>query len=571
MTRDERPASLAAGRSTEPGSPVGVTLVAGLLACSPIVGAALFLGWWILVPAAISTAAGYVLLGRFQRGRDDRPGDVGFAVPNWLVAGTAFTVVLLGLLVATGRMDSVLLSSAALLGFATVPFLAGLLGGRTYRRAFRRMYLSKWFFAYLVVCLAVVGSAHAFTVGNPTQTALGLAFTLLAFQVWFVIPVATWQWYGERDVGPAEPPFPSLSVVIPAYNEERYVSRCIERVLAAEYPDDLLEVVVIDDGSTDDTYAEAASYRDEGVEVYSKENGGKYSALNYGMLCTSGDVVVCVDADSRVAPDALRQVVGAFQAHEHVGAVAGTVNVYNRDRTLTKLQALEYLVGINTFRRAFSYFGAVPLVPGCLSAFRRRALEDAGGFDPDTATEDFDVTLQVLKAGWEVRQTKAAVWTEVPFTFEDLYDQRKRWYTGQIQTLVKHADALVRDDSGYLHRLAYPLYFLRLLVTPVVNTFIRLTIFAALLVTPVLVVAGLGVLAGSVMLLFGVLVVRMAGSDDGLALYAPLFRLGYTQFMELVLLVTVGRLLLTGDDVEWHLITRQLQAEGDRGPLSDPT
>ncbi|KXA99233.1 hypothetical protein AKJ42_03520, partial [candidate division MSBL1 archaeon SCGC-AAA261C02] len=203
--------------------------------------------------------------------------------------------------------------------------------------------------------------------------------TLVFFYNFLTLPLALLHKHAEGKQAEATAPYPSVSILVPAYNEEGYVGRCIESLLEAEYPEDRKEIIVVDDGSTDGTYREAKAYEDEGVKVVHKENGGKYSALNYGLIFASGEIIVTVDADSLIGRRSLKLMVGRFQEDPKIGAIAGNVKVVNRDSLLTKCQALEYIASINIVRRAFDLFGAVTVVPGVLGAFRRKVLE-GGGF-----------------------------------------------------------------------------------------------------------------------------------------------------------------------------------------------
>ncbi|MFB6078331.1 MAG: glycosyltransferase [Halarchaeum sp.] len=380
--------------------------------------------------------------------------------------------------------------------------------------------------------LAVAASICAYLVAVGRFDFLTVAFlvatSLFSFYVWVVLPLGIIGRRTDADAPPLPDPAPRVDVLVPAYNEAATVARSVESALAADYPADRLHVYVVDDGSTDDTAAIAGEYPDEHVTVLRKENGGKHSALNYGLLCSDANLVATVDADSFLAPDALRRSVARLRADPDAAAIASNVKVENRDRLLTKLQALEYVVGINTFRRAFDLFGVVPVVPGCLGVFRRDALDDVDGYDPDTLTEDFDLTMQLLKAGWTVRTTEAVVWTQAPFTWRDFYGQRKRWAHGGLQTLARHADVLVDPDVGPLQRFMYPLKAVSLLSVPLVLPAILL----AVALGPYRRVAMLVAFFAAVMALVAALAVALEREDLRLMAYFPFFVVGYRQLLD---------------------------------------
>jgi poly-beta-1,6 N-acetyl-D-glucosamine synthase len=256
---------------------------------------------------------------------------------------------------------------------------------------------------------------------------------------------------------PAGAPWPLVSIVVPAYNEGPVIRASIGSLLQLDYP--CFEVIVIDDGSSDDTYARALEVgeRDERVRVMRKANGGKASALNVGMALARGMLVLNMDADSRLSPNALRACVRHFE-DPAVGAVAGNIKVANRENLATRLQAIEYIQGLALERRAQSAVHAVSVIGGPLGVFRRSALAEVGGYDSDTFAEDRDVTLKLLARGWSVTyEPDAEAWAESPSRWLDLLSQRYRWTRGTMQAVVKHRHALlqVRERPGMSLSLWY--------------------------------------------------------------------------------------------------------------------
>ena len=249
---------------------------------------------------------------------------------------------------------------------------------------------------------------------------------------------------------------PSFAVIVPAHNEERVIVDSIESLLRSRNKD--FEIVVIDDGSTDRTYdvLHEAFGRHPRVRLLTKRNGGKSSALNYAIEQTDVEVVVCIDADTRLAPDALDILLAHFHDGK-VGAVAGVVTVGNRSTMLSRFQALEYLTAQSMDRRAFEIVNGIAVVPGAIGAWRRCALMDVGLYDSDTAAEDADITFKIARAGWLVRnEPRALAVTEAPEKVREFNKQRFRWMFGMIQVAFKHRDVYLQRGAHGLKWFTIP-------------------------------------------------------------------------------------------------------------------
>jgi peptidoglycan-N-acetylglucosamine deacetylase len=248
---------------------------------------------------------------------------------------------------------------------------------------------------------------------------------------------------------------PPVSVVIAAYNEEKVIARTLQAVLASDYAGDI-EVIVVDDGSADDTAGEVRRrFADEPrVRLLRQENAGKAAALNRGIGTASGEIIIALDADTIFARDTLRKLVRRF-ADPLVGAVAGNVKVGNRINPLTYWQAIEYITSQNLDRRAYSVINSVSVVPGAVGAWRREAILQAGGYTTDTMAEDMDLTWRIRRIGWRVDTESDAIgFTEAPDSFLALFKQRFRWAFGTLQCLWKHRRALGR--YGWFGRVMLP-------------------------------------------------------------------------------------------------------------------
>jgi cellulose synthase/poly-beta-1,6-N-acetylglucosamine synthase-like glycosyltransferase len=248
---------------------------------------------------------------------------------------------------------------------------------------------------------------------------------------------------------------PGVTVVVPAYNEEKVIIRTVQSLLAQPYP---LEIIVVDDGSPDGTadVVAGAFPNNPSVRVLRKPNGGKASALNLGVREAKGEIVVAVDADTVLAPGAIPALIAPL-ADDRVGAVAGNAKVGNRINLVTRWQAVEYVTSQNLDRRAFALLNCITVVPGAVGAWRRQLVLEAGGFSEQTLAEDQDLTLTLLRRGWRIAYADQAIaYTEAPDTFSGLSRQRFRWSFGTLQCAWKHRGALFRRRYGALGFVALP-------------------------------------------------------------------------------------------------------------------
>lgn len=264
---------------------------------------------------------------------------------------------------------------------------------------------------------------------------------------------------------------PGITILVPAYNEGLVIKESIMSLLALDYPN--YEILIIDDGSVDNTYAVASQFEgDYGkakVKVATKENSGKADSLNVGIGLAENDYILCMDGDSTLSPDTLRKGI-VHLAERHVGAVAGNVKVINRNGILTRLQALEYIEGLNVVRKAQGFFRIVNIVPGPVGIFRKSALLDVGGYDNDTFAEDCDLTLKLIIKGWRVVYEPSAIsFTEAPERLLDLMKQRYRWTRGILQSIKKHRWYLFHSRNGIVSSMVLWYMILEGLVWPVTS------------------------------------------------------------------------------------------------------
>lgn len=272
---------------------------------------------------------------------------------------------------------------------------------------------------------------------------------------------------------------PSCSVIIPAYNESAVIQSCLQSILATTYPH--LEVIVVDDGSNDDTAARAWELADPRLRVLSKPNGGKARALNFGIRHSRGQIIIAIDADTVFQPQTIGHLVRHF-TDPRVGAVSGNTKIVNRHKLITKLQSLEYIIGFNLDRRMGDLFDCITVVPGAVGAFRRRALYQVAGFAPDTLAEDTDLTLAIKEAGFKVvYDDQAVAYTEAPGTLHELLKQRYRWTFGTMQAVYKHRRSLFNYHAGTLGLVGLPYLLFYQILFPLLGPFFDITMLIGLI------------------------------------------------------------------------------------------
>ncbi|MCH7628781.1 MAG: glycosyltransferase [Proteobacteria bacterium] len=281
---------------------------------------------------------------------------------------------------------------------------------------------------------------------------------------------------------------PLVTVIIPAFNEERVIEASVRRILGSDYTP--IEVIVVDDGSKDRTSAIVAESfgNDPRVRLMTLVNGGKAKALNRALATASGEVVVALDADTQFEPATIARLVRWF-ADPRIGAVAGNAKVGNRVNLVTRWQAVEYVTAQNIERRALTRFDAIMVVPGAVGAWRRAALDAVGGYPEDTLAEDQDLTIAIQRKGWRIAYDEDAVaWTEAPETLRALSKQRFRWAFGTLQCLWKHRSILTERRPSGLAYVGMPQAWLFQIVFAMVSPLIDLALGISIIGTVIRIV-----------------------------------------------------------------------------------
>ena len=280
-----------------------------------------------------------------------------------------------------------------------------------------------------------------------------LDYLLLAMpQFCFGYPfVMAWYWMAggalfyvtrERRMAPQDSPeaiehWPPITILVPCYNEAENAEETVSTAAAVDYPE--FEIIAVNDGSRDNTaeVLNGLAGRIPGLRVvHLAQNQGKATAMNTGALLAKHEILVCIDGDALLDPQALRWIARAFR-RGNVGGLAGNPRIRNRTSLLGRLQVGEFSSIIGLIRRAQTMYGRLFTVSGVICAFRKRALEDAGWWSPRTITDDIDVTWRIQVAGWRViYEPNAVVWILMPETLRGLWNQRLRWAEGGAQMMV---------------------------------------------------------------------------------------------------------------------------------------
>ncbi|MET7701024.1 glycosyltransferase [Streptomyces sp. NPDC005485] len=351
----------------------------------------------------------------------------------------------------------------------------------------------------------------------------------------------------------AAPVTEPVSVLVPAYNEAKCIENTVRSLMASEHP---VEVLVIDDGSSDGTALIVEGLDLPNVRVVRQHNAGKPAALNRGLANARYELIVMMDGDTVFEPATVRELVQPF-ADPAVGAVAGNAKVGNRDSLIGAWQHIEYVMGFNLDRRMYDMLRCMPTIPGAVGAFRRSALERVGGMSDDTLAEDTDITMAMHRDGWRVVYAeRARAWTEAPESVQQLWSQRYRWSYGTMQAIWKHRRALIeRGPSGRFGRVGLPLVSLFMVLAPLLAPLIDVFLLYGVVFGPTqrTIGAWLGVL--TVQAICAAYAFRLDRERMTHLISLPLQQILYRQLMYVVLLQS-WITALTGGRLRWQKLRR---------------
>ncbi|WP_328725408.1 glycosyltransferase [Streptomyces sp. NBC_00259] len=344
-----------------------------------------------------------------------------------------------------------------------------------------------------------------------------------------------------------------VTVLVPAYNEKECIENTVRSLMESDHP---IEVIVIDDGSTDGTADLVDDMWLPNVRVVRQVNSGKPEALNNGIRNARHDLIVMMDGDTVFEPSTVRELVQPF-GDPRVGAVAGNAKVGNRDTLIGAWQHIEYVMGFNLDRRMYDVLRCMPTIPGAVGAFRRQALERVGGMSEDTLAEDTDITMAMHRDGWRVVYAeRARAWTEAPESVQQLWSQRYRWSYGTMQAIWKHRHAVIESGpSGRFGRVGLPLVSLFMVLFPLLAPLIDVFLLYGLVFGPTqkTIVAWLAVLA--IQAVCAAYAFRLDKERMVHLISLPLQQLLYRQLMYVVLLQS-WITALTGGRLRWQKLRR---------------
>ena len=277
-------------------------------------------------------------------------------------------------------------------------------------------------------------------------------------------------------------PNPLVSIIVPAYNEEKVIANCVKSIESSGYKN--IEIILVDDGSSDQTLKIMRRYENPPkVQVIAQKNGGKASALNHGFQQAKGEILLFVDADGIFTHSTIREMLNAFTS-EKVGAVCGNDAPRNLNNPITRLYALQTHVGTGFVRRALAEINSLPIVSGNCGAFRRKVLswpflrlgKEAEPYINGFIGEDLELTWRVHRAGYRVNfAPRAIIRTEVPSSVSALWKQRVRWARGLLQTVKIHQDMFFNLKYGVLG-LYLPINFFNMVINPILQLLIILLV-----------------------------------------------------------------------------------------------
>jgi cellulose synthase/poly-beta-1,6-N-acetylglucosamine synthase-like glycosyltransferase/peptidoglycan/xylan/chitin deacetylase (PgdA/CDA1 family) len=348
-----------------------------------------------------------------------------------------------------------------------------------------------------------------------------------------------------------------VTVLIPAYNEEKGIEATLRSVLRSRHD---VDVIVIDDGSTDDTAKIVRELKFPGVKLIRQANAGKAAALNTGIAAARTELIVMVDGDTVLEPNAVPTLAAHF-ADPTIGAVSGNAKVGNRAGLLGRWQHIEYVIGFNLDRRMYDVLQCMPTVPGAVGGFRRSAVLAVGGVGEDTLAEDTDLTMALERDGWRVVYSERSVaWTEAPHTLGQLWKQRYRWCYGTLQAVWKHRRAVIEPGAaGKLGRRGLPYLLLFQVILPVLAPVVDVAALFGLLTGDALTTAltWLGFLV--LQAIPAAIAFKLDGERMGPLWALPLQQFVYRQLMYLVVIQSVAT-AISGVRLPWHKLERRGQA-----------
>jgi len=305
---------------------------------------------------------------------------------------------------------------------------------------------------------------------------MGVYFLTLYFSIFWLLVMLEKEDITEKTSLKHHPMF---TVIIPAFNEEDSVAATIDSAAKLDYPKDKIEIIVVNDGSTDYTRKIVEEYIKihEGtpkVKLINQDNKGKGSALNKGLKEAKGEFFACLDADSFVEPDALIIMLPLFDSEE-VGSVCPLMKIKDPKNMIQRMQWYEYIINF-FYKKLNAKLDCVHVTPGPFSVYRTKVINGLGGYDENNITEDLEIAIRLQKHNYKIVQTlDATVYTIAPDNLKTLFKQRNRWYKGSVYNTLKYKDLMFNRKYGDFGMIRMP--------TILVSGILAIAIFALLLKT----------------------------------------------------------------------------------------
>lgn len=250
--------------------------------------------------------------------------------------------------------------------------------------------------------------------------------------------------------------WPTTTIIVPCWNEGNTVIATVNSILNLDYPKDKLSIAIVDDGSTDNTLSVLEIFKNNPqIKIYHKENGGKYTALNFGIENSNSELVGCLDADSFVQKDALKNMIPYFE-NKKIMAVVPAIRVHDAKNSLQKIQKIEYDLGC-FLRKMLTYLNALHVTPGPFTIFRRKVFKQIGNYKHAHLTEDLEMALRMQKHNLKIANShRSFVFTITPNTIKTLYKQRSRWAYGFLKNFTDYKSLLFKKEYGNISFFILP-------------------------------------------------------------------------------------------------------------------
>lgn len=259
--------------------------------------------------------------------------------------------------------------------------------------------------------------------------------------------------------------WPSTTVIVPCWNEGNTIIATVNSLLNMDYPKDKFNIMIVDDGSTDNTLKILEVFKNNPqIQIHHKKNGGKYTALNFGIENSNSDLVGCLDADSFVDKDALKNMIPYFE-NQKIMAVVPAIKVYEPGNLLQKMQHVEYSWGVFV-RKILTYLNALYVTPGPFTIFRRKVFDKLGKYKHAYLTEDLEMALRMQKHNYKIANShRSFVFTITPKTLKTLYKQRCRWTYGFLRNSIDYKSLLFKKEYGNVSFFILPFAIISLFST----------------------------------------------------------------------------------------------------------